>query len=501
MTKSRSTTAKTGNQSPSRRGLEMEYKVGYSATGYYKSASLASTDGVSWVTASGDYALSTDRQTLIEISRHFYRNNPIYQGMIDRAAAYIVGSGFGLQMRSKSESYNEKVESLWKDWWEWPEVRRINPGEVVGRMNCTELLQTGASLSLKLDSGDLQQLEIEQCCGKSWKTDGIKKDAVGTPKTFTVYPYANTGQLDMGKGQEVSAQNILFVANRTRPSQTHGVPPLQTTFSNLHRINDVCDSEAISWQAQSRLFLINNRDPASPQYGESVADATAADGTLAPRITYLGQALIFNAAIGETLQAIERKIPGQSFPESLRMFLRILGLPFGMPLELILLDWTQSNFSQSRAVLEQVYQVFLYWQKLLELQFYRPLINWKIDQWTRDGLIQSRSKDGYRHEWIKPSFPWINLMEEAKANGEKVERAFTTHSAICKSLQSERSEICDLREAEIRDAIARAQRIEADTQVKVPWEYFAGLKIQPGQQTEPAAAPNETKTDQKNDTE
>lgn len=483
----------------------MDTRIGYSATGFYKSASIASTDGISWVTANADYAMNIDRQTMIEISRHFYRNNPIYNGIIDRAASAIVGEGFGLQMRSASESYNEKVESLWKEWLERPEVRGINTGRVVSRMVCTEMLLTGGALLLKLDSGLLQQIEIEQCRGKTMMTDGIIKDSVGKPLKFRVFPYSSTGQIDLGKEQQIAAENVLFVANRDRPSATHGVPSLQSTFANLHRINDTCDSEAIAWQAQSRIALIETQDPSQGNYGSSIPNPNAPDGSMATRVTNMGYAMIFRSALGATLTAMERKIPGQSFPDTLRMFLRLLGLPLGMPLEWILLDWTQSNFSQSKAVNSQAYKTkFADLQGLMEGDYYRPMLPWKVDQWVREGRLQARAKDGYKHEWIKPTPPWLNELEEAKAQGEKMDRTFTTHAAVCKGLQTERSEICDIRETEIRDAIARAQRIEADTKVKVPWEIFAGLKIQPGQFQKPepdGADPKKQTEDVQNDTE
>ena len=455
------------------------------------------------MSGSGDHSMDYDRQTMIDVSRHFYRNNGIYKGIIDRAASAIIGDGYGLQMRSASESYNEKVESLWNEWWERPEIRGMNTGQAVGQMICTELLLAGGTILLKLDGGMLQQIEIEQCCGKSYRTDGITKNAVGKPTKFRICSYGNQGQIDQAKEQIIDAENVLFIANRDRPSATHGVPALQSTFGNIHRINDTCDSEAIAWQAQSRICLIENQDPSSGNYGTSVPNPNAPTGALATSVQHMGYAMIFRSALGATLQALERKIPGQSFPETLRMFLRLLGLPMGLPLEWILLDWTQSNFSQSKAVNSQAHRSFKRLQHIVEFDLYRQLLPWKVDQWVREGKLQARAKDGYKHEWIKPTYEWLNELEEAKAQGEKIDRAFTTHSAICKGLQTERSEVCDAREAEIRDAIARAQRIEADTKVRVPWEIFAGLKIQPGQQPEPTPVQNETETkaDQKNDSE
>lgn len=477
--------------------------MGYCATGFYKSASLAQTDGLSWIAASGDQAMAFDRRTMIEMSRHFYRNNPIYQGIIDRAASAIVGEGFNLNMLSANTAYNEKVEALWKDWWERPEIRGLNTGRVVTRMVCTEILLGGGTILLKLDGGLLQQIEIEQCCGKNYASDGITKNEVGKPTKFRICAYGASGQVDQKTGREVNAEDVLFIANRDRPSSTHGAPALQSTFGNLHRINDVCDSVAIAWQAQSRFVLINKRDPTAQSYGENTADSGAPAGSLAPWVTNLGTAIIFNAALNETLEAIEHKIPGQNFPESLRMFLRLLGLPLGMPLEWILLDWTQSNFSQSKAVNSQAYRTkFADLQGLIEGDYYRKLLPWKVAQWIKEGKLPDRPKDGLKHEWGKTTPPWLNELEEAKAQGEKMDRTFTTHSAVCKGLQTEREDVCNAREAEIRDSIARAQRIEADTKVKVPWEIFAGLKIQPGQKPESPQPDEQDQTkDVKNDSQ
>ena len=158
------------------------------------------------------------------------------------------------------------------------------------------------------------------------------------------------------------------------------------------------------------------------------------------------------------------------------MFLRLLGLPLGLPLEIILLDWTKSNYSQSRAVLEQAYQVFIGWQKLLEDFFYVSILEWQISLWIEAGEIKERP-DGLNHEWIKPSFPWIDQYKEALAQGEKIDRGFGTYAQVCKSLNMDRLDVLGIREQEIRDAIKRAKGIEEDTQVKVPWQLFAGFKV------------------------
>jgi capsid protein len=283
-------------------------------------------------------------------------------------------------------------------------------------------------------------------------------------------------------GKEYKAEDVLFLSNPERPSQLRGIPACQSAFPMLHRINDVCDSEAIAWQLLSRIAVsITREQGAEIAYTESKEDENKSsdetEGDLARRVSELDYALLFHGQPGEAVKGVERNIPGMQFSESLRTFLRLLGLPLGLPLELILLDWTQSNYSQSRAVLEQAYENFVGWQAEMIDGFYEPLFRWKIEQWRSDSNSKVTENPKLELGWVTPTFPWIDQLKEAQAYGEQLDRGLITHTEVCKSRHSDRDEIVVRREREIRDAIDRAKKISEDTGVEVPWQIFAGLKV------------------------
>jgi len=452
----------------------------YTALGY-RSARVASEEGRAYSAGSGAAHAEYDRAKLINQSRSFIRDNAIYKGMIERAVNYIIGNGFTLQMGSKSKKYNEKAESLWRQAHRRPEKRQLLTGRKVDRMVCREPLVCGDTGVIKVRGGLIQLIEAEQIAGKrSEAPDGVKKDQYGKPMEFYVSAYNNRGRLQTNAPTAYSPVDFLFITDPDRPSATRGVPPCQSVFPMLHRINDVCDSEAIAWQLLAHMAIAITREEGPEKaWGESKADpnkeGTDTSGELTTRLTELDYALVFHARPGETVSGIDRNIPGRNFSESLRIFLRLLGLPLGLPLELILLDWTKSNYSQSRAVLEQAYQSFIGWQQSLDDEYYRPLLEWRINLWQKAGLIEKRS-DGKKHGWIKPTFPWIDQLKEVQAYSAKVERGFSTHTQVCKSLNADREDIVTVRDAEIRDAIKRTQKIETDTGVKVPWQIFCGLE-------------------------
>jgi capsid protein len=453
-------------------------------------------EGRSYVGASGDYHNGYDREQLINQHRAFERENLIYKGMIERAISYIIGTGFTLDLRTASPKYNAKAESLWKQWIGGsPEIRGVIEGDEFMAMVCSEMF-AGDPAIIKLKSGYVQLIEPEQIgsLGRAYTTtDGLEfSAATGRLERINICPYVN-GVADKSKAAPYDINDVIFITHPSRPSQSRTVPPAQACFPMLHRINDMCDSEAIAAQLLSRL--------AASVTGEGLAQKATDEAEmddLGFGIKELDYATIFYGDEGMEIKGIERNIPGKNFESGLRMFLRLLGLPLGLPLEIILLDWTQSNYSQSRAVLDQAYKTFLRYQARL-VKVYRQLFEWKVRQWTAAGLLQKR--DDYTSSyWIVPAFPWIDQLKEAQACKVKIENGFGTYSEMLKSRGLDLDDTRDQLKAETIAAIKISQEIEKETGVQVSWRRFAGLSDEnkPVAEGQPQQDDQTDETDTKN---
>ncbi len=409
---------------------------------------------------------------------------------------------------AKDDDWAKQAHMLWKDFWRNPEVKEIMTGPEYEAMVASEMLTTGDHLVLPLAAGKLQAIESEQITPPTGKTgDGVAKNKQGKPTAYYVAPWgagARGGSLIRGKGAWKRASDVFFVSKPLRPSGVRGVPPLQAAFPMLHRIHDVCDAEAIAWQLQSRLGLaVNQEGGAMAGYQTSRADETKdgedTDGDLTTRLTELDYALIWYGNPGETVKGIERNIPGKDFPQSLRAFLRLMGLPLGLPLELILLDWSGASFSTSRAILEQAYSRFRMWQSLIRDKFHRRIYMWMIDRAIAEGTLADR-EDKYAHDWILPTYPWIEALKEAQAYGVQVERGFQTHSDVVKSRGDDRDRVVAIRQKEVSEAITVAGEIEKEHGLPpgtVDYRQFCGLRPlnnNPGRPAgaAPAAGPEKT---------
>lgn len=441
---------------------------------------------------SADRHLRYDRRELANIGDQFFRDNGIYRGLVERFVSSVYGPrGFNLQPRYTSPKTNRQVERAWALHCEAPEVRGIFTWRDMERMALLSIVNNGDVGASHLKDGKVQLFESEEIGGHArmdfgpagegerWE-GGVKLDRVGRPLAYRIHERNEHGLVRADSSLEIPAANFTFAANRDRISQTRGVPAMTPVFPMINRLNDICDSEAIAWQLLSKFTLTVNREHAAEAaYAESSPDhdgvlpgsggvnsngteATRADG--ANRVQEFEGGVFFHAEPGESLKGIDRNLPGKDFPASVRMFLRLIGLPLGIPLEVILLDYSQTNYSSARAALEQAYRTFIRWQQFLMRNWHTPLyrawLRWALlDRESgvtpsRELLADATGIESGRHVWLAPDYPWIDAKQEAEAWGLRMDRGLASHSQALASTGSDRSEFLEATKAEAESAIA-----------------------------------------------
>jgi capsid protein len=292
----------------------------------------------------------------------------------------------------------------------------------------------------------------------------------------------------------VSADNIFFSLSLEDPSSVRGIPPAESAFAMLARLDDICDSEAIAWQVLSRMALAVTREKA-PEAAYSEASAGSTQYTSDDSefdVTELDYAMIFNANPGDSVHSVDRNLPGKDFPASVKMFLRLIGVAFGMPVEIVLLDWSGLNYSSSRAVLQQSYEIFEDWQTMISEPILTPIYRRKIAEWVSDGAlpVQGFSEE---HTWITNPFPWIDPQKEQQAIGMAIDRGVTSYSGALMQQGSDHQSMLRQNVADITAAIEASNQVLDKTGVSVPWEFFAGRTPTPSASaTMPEPEPEQT---------
>ena len=373
-------------------------------------------------------------------SQRMDRDNGLFEGLINRSLYCILGPGMAFQACSKSDSFNKEAEARWVEYWESPESRQLDDGAGCERLFLRHLFVDGDTGTIKNPkSGLIQIIEAERITSNKTKNGdhpiilGVELDSKGNrPVAFYVADYDQHGRPKQTSATPIKAADFIFKANRKRISQTRGTPVQQSNFPMFHRINAVCDSEAIAWQILSRLAVaINRKDEAA------IAEVTSTEepgGSTPPDLSSryhdIGEAIIFHGEPGEDIRGIDRNIPGANFTPSLTMYLRLLGLPIGLPLELVALDWSRTNYSSARASIKQAERMFKRWQRVVA-SWLAEIYVFKVQQWVKDKKLRVRG-DMLSHQWHAPPYPFIDPQKEAQAQKLRFENGVTSPTRECK---------------------------------------------------------------------
>lgn len=429
-------------------GARMSVSSGY---GYGSVQALDDTAMTAAAGGTADYHARDYTDRMRAESRRFWRENGIYQASIKRIVDCILGDGSTLQVKVGNKRVRQWLEDYWRMWWVdgMPEASCKDDGASVERMVVTQMFVDGDVGIKKIRQGrrrgKFQVIGGERIAYGALTTtrlkngnvieQGIEKDRLGLPVRYYVCSHDDWGRLRASDAKAISARDMLFLANRELMDQTRGTPVQQVNFPMFHRIDDVCDSEAAAWQLLSRFAVMVNRKDAAALAEETSEEYDSPDDQdMAKRYHDIGEAVMFHAEPGEELRGVDRNIPGTNFVESIKMFMRLLGLPFGLSLEFMLLIWSDTNYSSGRASKLQVMRACGPWMRKFKREFLSQIWRWKVREAIREypGHVPPGRTDIFNHEFHFPPYPMLDEQKDEQAITARYENGRTTPSREAK---------------------------------------------------------------------
>ena len=382
--------------------------------------------------ASGDAISRMARPRLLALSRQLYRDSVVYRGLVDRIAD-CVGSGWSLQ-RADNDARAEAAARGWA-------AACGAAGESLDdllRMLAREWVLTGEAWAVYTTAG-VQIIESEH-------VDDIER-APGGALTAVAVREIRGGRVESRK---ISSENLAWLIEADQPSARRGVPLLQAAFPVIALVQDVLESEARSWRIQSKLVMtILSQDAGAAMGPTDDAGVELVEDDLA---------YIWQARPGDSLSVIDRTIPGRNFTDGLRSYLRVIGQSIGLPLEVVMLDWTQSNFSQSRAALAAANAWFDRRRKIFSRIISR-IVGWSLPgPWAP----------------VARALPWTDPQAEIEISAARLDRGLSSYSEEARRLGVDPGDLREQVAADIEAAVRLAREIEARTGVQVPWERLCG---------------------------
>ena len=377
-----------------------------------------------------------DRDTIRARARDLERNSDIQNSALRAFRRNVIGSGINVQVTTKDQELNSKIEKLWK---RWCQARNC---DVTGTQSLSSILRMclqrkivdGGFLRLKIytDQGflpfQLQVLEVDDIDATQITPKhegnrvigGIEFNRFNRAQGYWIKQYSVDG-LQYERSIYIEAKNVIYYFTKKRPTQVREISDMAPTLTRVKDVNEFMNAVTVKEKiAACFAAFIKKINPSTGTYGE-----TRNGGGRGPDITYAGKrivpGMVFEMNPGDDV--VFSNPSGQSTDATafIKLQEKIIGAGHGLSYEAISRDLSDTTYSSARQglieddltydeeregleelVLDEIYETFII-SCYLHGDINAP------DFW-------SNKEDYMSHEWITQPRRWIDPYKEANAN-------------------------------------------------------------------------------------
>jgi lambda family phage portal protein len=465
-----------------------DIRADYDATRY--SRFVRRRTGVAPMGASADYHFRTEQQyyELIEQARDMDRNDGLVGILADRRVDNIVQSGFTLDPKTGDKGLDLELWNWWEEFSNDPDACDIT-GELtwkeIERQCCRSESIDGDIIVTGTEDGSFQLLESHLIRTKSRQQDtflGVTTDRTGRRIQYHVADeLSEIGQfgdvVPIDVRNEDGIRQLFHVFNPKRVNVTRGVTQLAPVFSLSGMLEDINFAKLVQQQVVScfavfrKMAAGGNRLPSADGYGDTATERTTT-GTrqlegVSPGMEVVGQP-------GEELQGFSPNVPNSEYFQQVKLILQIIGVNFGLPLCLVLMDGSETNFSGWRGAVDEARKGFVADQQNLVRRLNRPAYFWRL--WWELQQPKSIFKQAYknigdlifRHNWNLPTWSYIEPVADAQGDAEQLKNGLTSPRRLHAARGKDWEEIAEESIEDNAYAIQRAQEQAAKLNAAFP---------------------------------
>ncbi len=369
-----------------------------------------------------------ERNVISSRLRFLARNNEYVAAIIGAFSAQIGAST--LRATSKNKPYNNAKEDYWLNWQDSCEVSGLSLAEVETILH-TELLCAGELFFLKLPSGKIQLVPSEYVFSTADAPEneiqGITYDGTGNPTGYRIGSRDSKGRLVPAEKLTPAAM-VGHVYRRDRIEQLRGVPWLASAVNALQDLQELVEAKVLATKTQSLVAAVvtKNQMSATPNLGDG-RDANGKQTNL----HQLKSGSIYYLEAGEEIKPFQSVIQANDFDAFLLSRLRAVCASIGLPLELAIEGFRDSNYSSARSTNLQWGRRVKEVRRLVERKLLEPLNLWQSERARAQGVFSQASRKHDREVFFGfPALPAIDAQKETEANIKALENGLTTYSEI-----------------------------------------------------------------------
>ncbi len=438
----------------------------------HRGASLQTRELSSWqpALASADADLQSELPTLVSRSRDLVRNHGVAAGAIQTLVDNVVGTGLRLSAlpdynglgydKGWADAWSRNVEALWRSWAEstaCDAAQSLTFAGLTAQVFRASLVN-GEALALPLwlprrgqFATSIQLVESDRLSTPSHRLDdetlrsGIEIDSYGAPIAYWIcrkHP-GDTFGVTINDWQCIPARTpfgrprVLHVHDKERTGQRRGKPLLSSILPLFKMLDHYENSElqAAVMNAMIAAFVETSLDgeAISDMFGGSSEDYITARNAWQVK---LQGGTVIPVFPGDKVAPFTPSRPNTAYANFVENILRHIGAGLNLPFELLMKDFSKTNYSSARAALMEAWRYFMgrrlwlatYWAKPVYELWLEEAINQQLIEapnFYRNKALWSRSK------WIGPGRGWIDPVKEAEASKIRMQIGLSTLEDEC----------------------------------------------------------------------
>lgn len=288
-----------------------------------------------------------------------YENNPVAKSILNTEVTNVVADGYRLQAKAKTpdgtpdKNWNAEAQDRWPEFLENADARGVLDGTQIQTNPYRSMRRDGIGGFVLADRGGdlkLQHIPASKIVTPDGKmgdrsfANGVEVDASLSPVAYHILDLDEFGKRSFSR---IPASNFVCLLPQLDDDLGVMAPSCYSTiFQLLDQLLGYVDGVAVAARLATVFGLLIKSDE-NPTDFKNLKTLLNSDGTSQRAITLENGMLKLLGSKSDVVQ-VNAQQPMQQTPAFITTLLRLIGMPFSMPLEIVGNNMSEANFATAR---------------------------------------------------------------------------------------------------------------------------------------------------------